>query len=486
MIAKGGKMPSSALRRVLVGLALLLSWTAGAAPEIDRSADRVKTDLNPGLERIGTIRPRGVTEVGESNWTIGCECLDRDMADYWAYNRYLAPLGIKTIRLQAGWNKTEREKGRYDFTWLDRIIDDALGQGLNIWLETDYGNTNYAGGGGVNLGAGFPVSEEALRGWDSWVGAMARRYKGKVRDWAMWNEPDGNKKLTPEKVAAFNIRTAETIKREIPDARIGALSVSWFIADKYMPYFEEQGKTGLFDWIVYHGYCKNPDDHTGKALAMRKKLLARWPNTPPLRQGEQGCPSERITKFALSNLPWTEFSQSKWILRRMMGDLGIGSESSIFTIADIDYGLGSIINRKGLLHTAPDKQVDRIKMSYYAVQNAVSVFDRTLERVAGDVISVKFSTNTVSYVYQNKATGQQLLVLWDRSNVPSDSAVTSPALVTLAGCTIKEPVWVDLVSGRIYAFPAERVAREGAAVVFKDVPVYDAPALLAEKALVVK
>ena len=56
--------------------------------------------------------------------------------------------------------------------------------------------------------------------------AMAKRYKGKVRDWAMWNEPDINKKHKPEDIAAFNIRTAEIIKRVIPDARIAGLSLA--------------------------------------------------------------------------------------------------------------------------------------------------------------------------------------------------------------------------------------------------------------------
>jgi len=65
------------------------------------------------------------------------------------------PLGIKTIRLQGGWAKTEKVKGSYDFAWLDAIIDDARGRGLNILLETDYGNPIYAGGGGWDLRADF-------------------------------------------------------------------------------------------------------------------------------------------------------------------------------------------------------------------------------------------------------------------------------------------------------------------------------------------
>ena len=476
----------SAALAVVLGAAS--SW---AGPAIDTSSDRVKTDLEPGLERIGTLCQRSVKEVGESNWTIGCECVDRDLTDYWQYNQYLVPLGIRTIRVQAGWAKCEKEKGQVDYDWLDKIVEDAVGRGLNVWLETGYGNPVYPGGGTARAGA-FPSSDEALAAWDRWVEGLAKRYKGKVHDWAMWNEPDCHKELTPEMIAAFNIRTAEVIKRVDPDARIGALSISWFIVGKYMPFFEAQGKTGLFTWLVHHGYCKNPDVHTDKVLAMREKLLAKWPHSPKLRQGEQGCPSEYITGWALAKLPWTEFSQSKWILRRMMGDLGIGSESAIFTICDVNYrksalyGNNDIINRKGLLHTTDDMKIDKIKMSYYAVQNTVSVFDHTLEKLPDEALAVEFATNTVAYLYRNKADGRQLFVVWDRSDVPGESVATRPATVTVKGCSIKDPVWVDLISGRIYAFPFERVTRGNGTTVFKDVPVYDSPVLIAEKDLVLK
>ena len=101
-------------------------------PPISTSPDRVFTTLDPGLRRIGTIRPRSVAEVGPcDHWTLGCETLDRDFADYDAYKEYLAPLGLRKIRLQAGWAKCERVRGNYDFAWLDHIVDDAIARGLD-------------------------------------------------------------------------------------------------------------------------------------------------------------------------------------------------------------------------------------------------------------------------------------------------------------------------------------------------------------------
>ena len=458
-----------------------------AGPEIDKGPDRAKTSLNPGLKQIGVIKPRSADEIKGSNWMLGCETLDRDFAIYDEYKDYIVPLGIKTIRLQGGWAKTEREKGKYDFKWLDALIDDACGRGLNVLLETGYGNPVYKGGGGFDLAGGFPTSEEGLAAWDGWVEAMANRYKGKVRDWAMWNEPDINKKHKPKDIAAFNIRTAEIIKRIIPDSRIAGLSLassSPKLLDKCLKELAKEDKVDLFDWFIYHGYAYNPDSSYWNVEDL-KSTLAKYSKKAKMRQGENGCPSETATKFALSNHPWTEYSQAKWDLRRMMGDLGHDLESAVFTICDFNHK-GREINRKGLLHATADKKVDGIKLAYYSVQNTVSVFDNTLERVTRPAVSVLHNASTACFAYHNKAAGQSLVVYWDNATAPTDSFDTRPAQVMVKALNIKEPVWVDLVSGRIYEITEGCIIRNGDLTIFKDVPIYDAPVLIAEKALVVK
>ncbi len=456
---------------------------AVAGPQLDNSAERAKTALNPGLKQLGTLKPRSAAEIQGSNWTLGCETLDRDFADFQQYKGYIVPLGIKTIRLQGGWAKTEKAKGIYDFSWLDTLVDDARGRGLNILLETDYGNPIYEGGGGADLAGGFPTSETALAAWDKWVEALATRYQGKVTDWAMWNEPDINKKHKPQDIATFDIRTAEIIKRVIPGARIAGLSLassSPKLLESCLKALAEKGKVDLFHWFIYHGYAMNPDS-SYKNVEELKATLAKYSTKAKMRQGENGCPSEKATKFALSNHPWTQSSQAKWDLRRMLGDLGHDVESAVFTICDFNH-TGREINRKGLLHATADKQVDGIKLAYYSVQNCVSVFDDTLERIQQPAVEVTFDKATASYAYRNKA-GQNLIVLWDNSGTPDDVFLTRPAQVAVKDLAFTDPVWVDLVSGRVYEIPADRIQRAGGITTFKDLPLYDAPVLIAEKAV---
>jgi hypothetical protein len=461
-----------------------------SAVGIDTSPDRAKTDLNPGLRQVGTLKPRGAREITSSNWSVGCETVDRDYTDYHAYKAYLEPLGIKKIRFQAGWAKCEKERGVYDFKWIDDIVADAASKGVELWLEVSYGNPLYPGGGTTGLGGGIPTSEEALAAWDKWVEAAALRYKGKVREWEIWNEPNGNKRHTPAFLADFNVRTARVIKRVDPDAKIAGLASAGtphLYFDGFLKRVQELGGLELFTWFSFHGYPRNPDDLYGGVGAM-KRVLEKYPTSARLRQGESGCPSELQNGLALRGYAWSELMQAKWDLRRMLGDLGRDLESSVFALMDMIYA-GSdarVINRKGLLRTTADKKVEKVKLAYYAVQNTVSVFDHALTRVTNEVATVECAKRTACYVYQNRETGRHLLTVWDRSGIPSDTNATVSAQITLKGCAIKEPVWVDLISGRIFEIPAERVTRDGDTLVFKDIPVYDAPALVAEKALVLK
>ncbi len=474
---------------------------------IDTSADRVKTPLKVDMARIGTIRPRSVSEIRDSNWTLGCETIERGYADFWQYADYIAPLGIKTIRIQTGWARCEPEKGRFDFEWLDKIVDFARSKGVNVLLETSYGNPIYPGAGGWDLGAGFPTSEEGLAAWDRWIETLATHYKGRVRDWAMWNEPDiRNPALpghevakTPQDIAVFNVRTAKIIRKVIPDSRIAGLSLATVRAEFFEDCLKTMGEdVRLFDWFIYHGYAVAPES-SYDSVEKLKAVLKKYHPAAKMRQGENGCPSELATRFAMSGVAWSEYSQAKWDMRRMLGDLGHDVESSVFTICDFNH-VGREINRKGLLRANAGKKVLAVKRAYYAVQNVVSVFDSNVTRIAEPAIT-NVDISVAYYEYRNRS-GLPIYAFWscgrpERQNSsanprerryvtvylrPEDSFETRPTVFTVKGQPMKDPVWVDLLTGRIYAYPKGNMREVDGETFYIDVPVYDSPCLLTERA----
>ena len=473
---KGMKQVSSF---AVVGL--LAALAAGMSPTAAAESCGPKVDL----KLVGTLQGVGTRVNRGQPWMLGCETLDRDFTDFDSYKAYLEPLGIKRIRLQCGWAKCEKEKGKYDFAWLDHVVDYAAACGIRSVLETDYGNPLY--GNGKNF---HEWTDAQWAAWEAWVKALAEHFKGRVEDFLMWNEPDtGKLQATPEVIARQNVRTAKVIKSVIPTARIGAFGYASCKPAKFEASLAAMGEDAkLFTWVVYHGYVPNPDAGQGVPEKWGAIVAELAPHLK-LFQGEQGAPSKRLTGYALADHDWTELSQAKWDLRRYVGDIGHGAESSVFTIADICYKDKGIHNAKGLLATDLDCKVIGVKKSYRAVQNMVSVFDDSLELLAGPSCPFAASvTNLSLYAWRTKADGKPLVAFWDNQGLvrkvyPTESLETRPLTLVFDGPALAEPVWVDLISGCVYAFPKDRVSADAGKVTFRDVPFYDAPCLLAERAV---
>ncbi len=458
------------------------------------------------LQRIGSVTPRLANTIAASNWLIGCETLDRDYTDYHAYKEYLLPLGIRRLRMQAGWAKTEKVKGEYDWQWMDRIIDDAHQRGLQPWLQLSYGNSIYAGGGGTNLSAGIPTSPEALLAWDRWVTALVRRYRDRVSNWEVWNEPNfgDNTINTPEAFAALSGRSAAIVKQLQPQASISGLAlghIDFDWAERFFKTLHGAGQMGLFSNMTYHDYVYNPDMHYPKVEQLRT-LLHRYAPGMPLRQGENGAPSVPNSGGALGNYAWSEISQAKWNTRRMLGDLGHDIESSVFSIAEMHYTSGPIstFNTKGILKSAPDKRIERPKLAYRAIQTVTSVFDGSLKRIAhvehtfndklvpADPLHVRYAISSdrafAVYGYRHPAQQLDVFTLWIADQIPGDTLEKKAHTVTLVNARFKQPVIVDVLSGAVYDIPAHQWSQRGAHVVFKHVPLFDGPVLIADRALI--
>lgn len=461
----------------------------------------------PAYTQIGQVKPRSTEEIESSNWILGCETLDRDMADYNAYKEYIAPLGIKRLRMQAGWAKTEKSKGVYDWAWLDAIVNDAAGRGFQPWLETSYGNPVYKGGGGVTLSGRIPTSVEALEAWDGWVEALVKRYKTEVKDWEVWNEPNfgDNEINAPEAVAELNIRTAEIIKRIQPEAKISGLAMGHIdleYADRFFKVVHARHKWHLFDNITYHDYVYNPDANYMHVEALQQ-LLGKYTANVKLRQGENGSPSEPgFGRGALGDYDWSETAQAKWNLRRMLSDLGHDIECSILGIVDMNYPKTGPITRqnvKGLLQADSTNKVIRPKLVYRAMQHVTAVFDNRLQRiktlrftfnpkqtlVPGEVRYAKSTDRSLAvYAYENKTSKKQVFTVWVDEYIPTENNTTKDIGLTVLNGSFDEPVYVDLLTGGVYEIPADAWSREGTTYTFKKVPVYDAPVLIADKSLI--
>lgn len=496
------------MKRLMVATVVsTLAWgsCAFARPAVDTSPGRAKYRVAPlvltadphyyygneimELERIGTLRPKSAAEVGDAGWVIHPTSLWEETKDY------IAPLGLKSVRLYAAWDLTERETGVFDFSWLDERVDFCLANGLNPILETSYGNPNRPNCGGGKLKSCFPSGDDGLAAWDDWIDRLTTHFKGRVVDWSGWNEPDvspgyGQSGNSPEEIAVFCARTARDIRKNIPDARIAGLSLG--TCD---PYYIERildltGKEDLkqYDYFIYHGYRPHPESLYDSVNLIERVVRAKAPHMK-LWQGENGCPSEYNRVGALADHGWTEISQAKWDMRRMLGDKARGIRSTVFALSDFQRPGAVEQNRKGLLRTDADLKTAAIKPAYYAVQNVASVFDAKTVRSRTPAPNAE-RAHVAVFAFERE--GLPILAFWDTGDGHAAPGGDLRPLATriqwLQGKSMKDPVWVDLLSGRVYAYPKnfQRTFKlnydRGDLVVFDYVPCVDSPCLLAERA----
>ncbi|WP_154859478.1 GH39 family glycosyl hydrolase [Cyclobacterium xiamenense] len=445
---------------------------------------------NYPFNELGKLETLSAKEIESSRWSIGGETLDRDYADYHAYKEYLGPLGAKRIRLQGGWAKCEQEKGVYNFEWLDKIIDDAISRRVKPWVQPSYGNPIYEGGGDAALAGGIPTSEEALKAWDKWVEALITRYKDKVLEWEIWNEPDISKKFSAVNFAAFHVRTSAIIKRIQPEARIIALGLAGLGRTEYvksiLDILKEEGKLDHFDVLTFHGYNAVPETSYA-AVAKLRELLDEYNPNIELWQGENGAPTTPVGQSvgALRQFNWSETSQAKWVLRRMLGDMGNGVDvTSIFQISDMHYGKGDHmegLNSKGLLMANPDGSIVRPKESYYAYQHAATLFSGVVEEAG---TAEQESENVKVYGYTRKGKEGNALTIWRADAKPEDSMETVNHTFTVHNMQFKKPVFVNLLDGKVYELPKATYSKKGKSFTFSEIPVADWPVVIVDRSWV--
>lgn len=339
------------------------------------------------LVEYGKLKRRSSLEIRNSGVSIGFECLDREMFDPEKCYDLLAAAGVKWARCQTGWAKCEKEKGVFDFGWLDDIVDNLLKRGIQPWFNVGFGNPVYmesvtgAAVGYVPLYYG----EECLAAWKRFVRACAEHFAGRIRRWEIWNEPDCSdfwqpKQADPLEYARLIRETAPEIRALIPDAEIGSCSSSVF-KSHYTPQFIGTGIGKLLDFHCVHFYQIQPEKNLDRLIGMVRTLFDRNGGTHvKLCQGEAGYASWFPENHWMHPyVSYSERNQAKWLLRRFLTDFGLGlSMSSFFQMADMmgkDYKMAKVIRRNPARHGILNGLTYTPKLSYEAMSHLCSLFD---------------------------------------------------------------------------------------------------------------
>ena len=458
---------------------------------------------------VGKIAPKSALEVKSSQLGIGFEKLDRNVFDpEKAYDK-VAALGVKWVRLQSGWQRTEREKGVYNFAWLDDIVDNLIRRGMVPWICLCYGNDLYTEAAKTFFGAvGCPpiFTEEERAAWHNYVKATTEHFKGRVEYYEVWNEPDGSgcwkHGVNAQEYGEFAAATAKAAREGDESAKIiGGVTCScnWglsFISDALAA-----GMGGAVDALSYHRYT--PDEFYAQRDARALRALCDLYNPDiELIQGESGTQSSSKGAGALRGGAWTPWKQAKYLLRHRIADFQCGLKfTSHFTAVDMIEALNGTVGDKqsyldygyfGVLSADFDENGFSTgdyspKPAYYALQNLASVFAEDfkaadlpimfLPRQSPRMLDMDFKEKSLMWAGFKRDNGAAAFAYWNSADLMTTDFEST---VTLDLCSMKGDIHlIDLMDGTIYDIPESMIEPVRSTTIrLKNIPIKDYPLLL--------
>ncbi|MBI3202061.1 MAG: cellulase family glycosylhydrolase, partial [Myxococcales bacterium] len=174
-------------------------------------------------------------------------------------------LGGQWIRIDFNWDIGEPEKGKHDWTELDKVVDAAKARNLKVFATIGY-TPKWASLGNTK-GDGFNNDVPDAAAYKAFVLAATQRYAdGRVAAWGTWNEPnlgdffEGTKQQWLDH--AF-IPAVDAIKQGCPSCMLVGPELAT-IGDKYAEYLEAAlaARGTDLDAVSWHIYASFPEDDT--------------------------------------------------------------------------------------------------------------------------------------------------------------------------------------------------------------------------------
>ena len=312
-----------------------------------------------------------------------------------------------------------------------------------------------------------------MAAWLRYVAALCAHFKGRVRKFEVWNEPEATVfwqcggEPSPKDVfgkaedyTTLVRRTAEVVRGIVPDAEI--------IADVAQPtarYIQGLGKAKLADVIdifCIHIYSPLPESGLRETIDYIRANLRRSDGKAlRIMQGESGRATGKCSHFAFP----TRLGQARFMARRYLGDFFNGMEiSSFFTVTDfLCYYADGSDQYYGII----DGKTHKPKLAYHTLCTLAWLFDglepapdnlAVLTPASNFMVGSRLPFQAVTATFRRR--GVPVFAVW----VPEHVELSMPMLFGRFRCVAKEyaaipsPVLLDPVRGKVWDISALRNA----------------------------
>lgn len=174
--------------------------------------------------------------------------------------------GIGWVRIDFVWAYVEGSQDHFDWRIYDAIAAEARQRGIEIFATLAY-TPQWATSGPYFLGVPDNPAD-----WTDFCSRAAKRYKGQIRYWGLWNEPNLDHFWAGSQQQYIDVilkRGADAIHAANPDAQVGGPELAHLTsgdADWYDWLRESLVQAGgKLDFVTHHAYdVDGPQDVTKK------------------------------------------------------------------------------------------------------------------------------------------------------------------------------------------------------------------------------
>jgi hypothetical protein len=161
-------------------------------------------------------------------------------------------LGVQYLRCAFSWNGIEKEQGKYDWTFWDGLVTAAEENHIGLIPYVAY-TPQWAARDPKDFWK-QPPRDPAL--YADFMNRIAARYRGRVRSWEIWNEPDNRDYWTGTagEFATLVAAAARSIRAADPDAVLVLGGMAYGPGDFFRGLITEHHLDRYVDIIATHGY----------------------------------------------------------------------------------------------------------------------------------------------------------------------------------------------------------------------------------------
>lgn len=237
----------------------------------------------------------------------------------------LEPLGKRLLRETFRWHLIEPQKGVFRWEAVDALVADAESAGFEIFPIL-MAAPAWAGGSDSTIGA-HPPEDPADFG--AFVSAVVSRYKGRIKYYQFWNEPNmprffGARKAEPAEFVALLKAGYEAGKQVDPGAVFIMGGVTRIKADSgYLAAVFKAGALDACDRIAVHLYADTVAAFE-EEMAVVWKAMSTAGRSKPVWVTETGWPSRELdiqrlgAELGKRGITREQFKKSV-VLRRAVG-----------------------------------------------------------------------------------------------------------------------------------------------------------------------